>query len=147
MFLSILIMPSFQRVKSQSRGESLIEVLLVIVVLASIVALMVNLPNAMMLISKSKHLGMAREIATKQLESKRQISFDNLANDDSPISDPGIALLPQGNGTVVVEDCGESICTNSEEIKKVTVTINWIENNKNQQVILSTLIGQGGLSQ
>lgn len=140
-------MPSFQRVKSPSRGESLIEVLLVIVVLASIVALMANLPNAMMLISKSKHFGTAREIATKQLESKRQISFDNLANDDSPIDDPRISLLPQGNGTVLIEDCDESICTKSEEIKKVTVTINWTENNKNQQVILNTLIGKGGINQ
>ena len=123
------------------------EVLLVIVVLASIVVLMANLPNAMMLISKSKHFGTAREIAVKQLESKRQISFDNLANDNSPISDPRIALLPQGNGTILVEDCDVSLCTKSEEIKKVTVTVNWTENNKNQQVILDTFIGKGGLNQ
>lgn len=128
-------------------GGSLIELLLVIVLLGIVVVLMANLPNAMMLVNKSKYMGLAREVAAKQLESKRQIAYSNLANDSSPIADPRIALLPQGNGTIVVEDCDVSICTNSEDVKKVTVTVNWTENSKNQQVILQTLIGQGGLNQ
>lgn len=128
-------------------GGSLIELLLVIVLLGIVVVLMANLPNAMMLVNKSKYMGLAREVVAKQLESKRQIAYSNLANDSSPIADPRIALLPQGNGTIVVEDCDVSICTNSEDVKKVTVTVNWTENSKNQQVILQTLIGQGGLNQ
>lgn len=122
------------------KGVSLVESLLVIVVIAAIVFLMANLPNAMNLISKSKHLSLAREIAAKQIEDKRSLSFANLVNDSAAISDSRIALLPNGSGTIAVEDYEESI-------KQITATVSWKDNNKNQIVVLKTLIGEGGLNQ
>lgn len=109
--------------------------------------LMANLPNAIGLIGRSRHLGLAREIAAKQIEDKRATSYINLVNDTSSVSDPRMALLPTGSGQVLVEDCDLSICTNSENIKQITVTINWMENSKQQSVSLKTLIGEGGLNQ
>lgn len=135
---------------SAQRGVSLIESLLVVVVVGFIVALMANLPNAMNLITKSKQLSLAREISTKQLEDKRAINYVNLANstEDLKTLDSRLSLLPNGGGTVVVADCDtEKICTNGEPIKQVIVTINWKNNNKQQSVTLSTLIGKGGLNQ
>ena len=129
------------------RGVSLIESLLVIVIVASIVFLMANLPNALALVSKSKHLSLAREIALKQLEDKRMLNYDNLVNDNSPIVDSRLSLLPQGNGAVIVEDCDLQICTNGESVKQVTTTINWKDNNKAQTVTLKTMISKGGLNQ
>lgn len=131
---------------SQS-GVSLIESLLVVVVVAAIVLLMVNLPNAMTLVSKSRHLSLTREIVAKQIEDKRATSYINLVNDTTAINDSRIALLPNGSGQVVVENCDPQICTNSENIKQITVTINWKENNKPQTVSFKTLIGEGGLNQ
>ena len=63
-----------------------------------IVFLLANLPNAMMLINKSNHLSLAREIATKQIEDKRAISYANLTL-DNPSNPPAIVdsrlnLLP-----------------------------------------------------
>lgn len=148
-----MIMPSFPPGRSASdimkndRGFSLIESLLVVVMVGLIVYLLANLPNAINLINKSKHTSLAREIASKALEDKRAISYINLVNDNSPVSDSRISLLPGGGGTVVVEDCDSAICTNLENVKLVTVTINWKDIAKQQTLQFTTFIGEGGLNQ
>lgn len=128
-------------------GVSLIESLLVVIVVAAIVFLMANIPNAVILISKSRHLSLAREIAAGQIEDKRATSFINLVNDTQPISDLRVTLLPNGAGTVKAEDCSATVCTLSENLKQITVTVAWKENNKDQKVELQTLIGEGGINQ
>ncbi len=128
------------------KGVSLIESLLVVVVIGSLVFLIANIPNALMLIGKSRYVSLAREIAVKQIEDKRTINYVNLVNDNSPILDTRLSLLPEGSGTVEVEDCPPSICTNGEHIKQVTVKVNW-QGNKPQTIILKTMIGEGGINQ
>lgn len=128
-------------------GVSLVELLLTIVIVTACVFLIANLPNAFTLINKSKHLSLAREIAVKQIEDKRAISFANLVSDNSAIEDFRLSLLPGGSGTVVVEDCDPLICTNAEQAKQVTVTVSFKVGGKIQSINLKTLIGQGGLSQ
>ena len=128
-------------------GVSLIESLMVVVMVGVIVALMANLPNAMGLINKSNHLSLAREIASRQIENKRNINYANLVNDESAVVDPRMALLPNSNGTVLVEDCALEICTNEEHVKQVMVTVSWKDNNKNQTITLKTFIGEGGINQ
>lgn len=134
-------------VKLNERGFSLIESLVVIAIIGSIVFLIANIPNAMMLIGKARHVSLAREIAIKQIEDKRTINYANLVNDNSPIVDTRLSLLPQGSGTVAVEDCDAAVCTNSEHIKQVTVTVTWQDNNKTQTITLKTMIGEGGINQ
>lgn len=129
------------------KGSTLIEMLLVVVVIGSLVYLLASLPNALLLINKSKYLSIAKEIASKQIEDKRNISFSNLVNDNVTISDTRMALLPSGTGTIVVSDCDSNICTNNEKIKKVIISVTWKDNNKNQSFSLTTLISEGGLSQ
>lgn len=129
------------------KGVSLIESLLVVVVIGSIVFLMANIPNALTLINKSKHVSLAREIAVKQIEDKRTINYTNLVNNSSPIADNRLSLLPQGFGTVEVTDCDPTVCTNDEHIKQISVTINWQDNNKLQAISIQTMIGEGGINQ
>ena len=132
--------------KSQ-KGTSLIELLLVIIVIGFSVFLIANLPNALSLVTKSKHLSLAREIAAKQIEDKRAVSYVNLVSDTSNISDSRLSFLPSSTGTVTVADCDPTICINSEHIKKITVSVNWKDNNKQQAVTLDTFIGEGGINQ
>ena len=133
------------------RGVSLIESLLVVIIMGLIVFLLANIPNALGLISKSRHLSQAREIVSKQIEDKRATNYLNLADDTSPLSDSRINLLPSGSGTLLIESCesavNPSICPNGEHIKIITVTVNWKEGTKFQSVSLKTLIGEGGLNQ
>lgn len=132
---------------NSSRGVTLIELLLVVAVIGAVVFLMANLPNAMGLVNKSRHLSLAREIAAKQVEDKRTISYINLVNDEVAIADSRISLLPSGNGQVITTDCDPLICTNLERIKQVAVTVKWKEGSKDQQVSLQTFIGEGGINQ
>lgn len=132
---------------SAQRGVSLIETILVVLALGFIVILMANLPNALGLIQKSKHLGVAREIATKQIEDKRATSFINLVNGTTDISDSRMNLLPAGSGQIDISDCDPAVCTNSEAIKKIRATVTWKSSNKDQTVTLETFIGEGGLNQ
>ena len=129
------------------KGASLIEVILVVLALGVIVILMANLPNALGLITKSKHVSIAREIALKQIEDKRATSYINLVNGTNSISDSRLNLLLGGAGEVVISDCDVSICTNSEPVKLIEVKVSWTNNNKSQEVKLQTFIGEGGLNQ
>lgn len=128
-------------------GVSLLESLLVVVVVGMTVVLMANIPNALGLITKSRNLSLAREIAAKQLEGKRAINYANLVTDTTPISDTRISLLPEGAGTVTVTDCDPLVCTNGEHLKKISIILSWKDNNKTQTINLDTFIGEGGLNQ
>lgn len=132
-------------------GVSLIESLLVVVVIGSIVFLIANIPNALMLIGKSRHLSLAREIAVKQIEDKRAMNYANLVIDNSLINDTRLSLLPGGSGTVEVSDCDPSVCTNEELneelIKQVKATVSWMDNGKSQNLTIETMIGEGGINQ
>ena len=140
-------MPNVKTQIAHQAGFSLIESLLVIVLIGTMVFLLANIPNALMLVNKSRQTSLAREIAVKQIEDKRNISYENLANDNSTITDSRLSLLPQAGGTVVVEDCDVAICTHGEHLKQLTVTINWNESNKPQTITLKTMIGEGGINQ
>lgn len=129
------------------KGFSLIESLLVVAILGSVVFLFANFPNALILVTKSKHTSLAREVATKQIEDKRTINYVNLVNGLLPINDSRLGSLTQGSGTVEVSDCDPSICTNGEQIKQVKVTVIWMDNNKPQNITVQTMIGEGGINQ
>lgn len=129
------------------KGISLVEIILVVATIGFIVILMANLPNALGLVGKAKHISLARDIATKQIEDKRDISFVNLVNGTTPISDSRISLLPTGAGIIEVENCKVEICTNSEEVKHIKVTVSWMDNLKEQNIMLETFIGKEGLNQ
>ncbi len=128
-------------------GFSLVESLLVIVMIGIIIVLMANLPNAFNLINKSNHLSLAKEIASKQIEDKRTVQYVNLVNNSSLVVDSRLSLLPQGSGSILVEDCSILICTNGEHVKQITVTINWKDMSKAQTVTLKAMISEGGLNQ
>ena len=128
-------------------GFSLVESLLVIVMIGIIIVLMANLPNAFNLINKSNHLSLAKEIASKQIEDKRTVQYVNSVSNSSLVVDSRLSLLPQGSGSILVEDCSILICTNGEHVKQITVTINWKDMSKAQTVTLKAMISEGGLNQ
>lgn len=132
---------------SDDQGMSLVETLMVVVAVGFIIILLANLPNSLNLIAKSKHLSLAREIAAKQIEDKRAVTYINLANGTSAISDTRLQSLPSGAGILEVEECSVEICTNSEALKHIKVTVSWIDNLKEQSISLETFVGEGGLNQ
>ncbi len=134
-------MPAYRQ-----RGISLVELLVVVVIIGFSVLLIANIPNSINLIGEAKDESLAREIAVKQIEDERNIQYINLANGTQSVSDARLRLLAGGSGTILIEDCSSSVCTNGESVKQVTVTINW-KKIKAHSVVIKTLIGQGGVSQ
>lgn len=127
------------------KGISLVESLLASAMVGILVILLANLPNAFNLMNKSKHLSIAREIAAKAVEDKRSLGYSNLVNDTENITDLRILELPSGKGTTAIETCPAEICTSGENLKQITVTVNWQDNNKSQSAVIKTFIGETGI--
>ncbi len=126
-------------------GASLIELLLVTMAVGFMVVLIASIPNSIVLIGKSQHLSLAKEIAVKQLAAKRTQTYSNLSNGSTPIQDSRLNLLPSGTGSVTIEDCSPAVCTGSEQVKQITVAINWRDNGKDQNYQVKSMIANGGL--
>lgn len=128
-------------------GLSLVELLVVIASVGIMVLLIANIPSSINLVNKSRHQSIAREIASKVIEDTRVVTYANLANGQSAINDARLFTLPSGSGTKDIEDCPAEICTNNEDTKQLTVTINWKEVGKELNYVVKTFISSGGLGQ
>ena len=134
-----------------SKGFSLPELLLVISAVGFLVLLLGSIPNSINLIGRSRHQSIAREIIAKAIEDKRASAYINLSLGETSINDQRINLLPDGTGKILVEDCNPvnnpAICPNSENVKLITVTVNWKAAGKNQEAKVKTIFAEGGLNQ
>ena len=131
--------------KINQKASTLVELLMVIVMVGILVALLANIPPSIGLIGRSHNQSLANQIATKQIEDRRSLPYDNLSLGESAISDPRLSMLPGSSGKVLVEDCDPPVCTNQEDVKQITVTVNWQESNKPQKLEIKTLVANGGL--
>ncbi len=138
-------MPFFQQEKFQSKGVSLVEILLVIATVGFLILVIANIPPSVNLIGRSRHESLAREIASKALEDKRTTGYINLADGENNIIDSRLNLLPSSLGKTLVENCPASVCTLSENAKNVIASVKWKEEGKDREVKLQTLISEGGL--
>ena len=130
---------------NSAKGFNLIEIVLAIAVAGAIFLVIANLPSSINLIGKSKNESIAKDVAAQTIENLRGQTYVNLANGSTTITDGRISSLPGGSGTTVIEDCPTSSCPGGSEVKKVTVTVSWTQNNEPKSVILTTLISDGGL--
>lgn len=137
---------SFSRSKNQ-RGVSLVELILVIAAVAFLILLLANLPSAISSITKSQHASLARNIVNKQTDYLRKQTYANLANGTNFFSDSALSSLPHPTASYKVEDCPPAVCSNSENLKQITVTVLWTENGDNKSIEVVTLVGEGGLGQ
>lgn len=140
----------FSFLKSE-KGFSIIEILLVLMIIGFIVSLINLAPSAIGLIGSSKYESLGKEIAQKKIEDLRSLGYDNIC-DPTPnpcnenITDSRLSTLPSGTGVALVESCPSGICLNNEEIKKLTITVSWIEPEKgSKKVEMTTLISEEGL--
>lgn len=133
------------KLQVNERGISIVEVVLGLMIVVFIIMLLLNLPSSIALIGKSRQEVLAKEIVVKEIEDLRSIGYANLANGETQLVDSRLSTLPQGLGAVVVEDCPVEICTNSELVKQVTVTVTWKSSGDAKKVEVITLISEGGL--
>lgn len=131
----------------KERGVSLIELVLVIAAVGFLALLVSNLPSSISSINKSRHASLARDIAGKQIEYLRRLTYANLSEGAESFFDSGLSNLPGALATYEVEACSPEICPNQEGAKEVKVKVSWNESGDNKSVELTTIIGEGGLGQ
>ena len=133
------------KISNFQKGFSFVEIILVLMIAGSIILLITNLPSSARLVGSSKYESMAKEIASRKIEELRSATYSNLTNGTTIVNDSRLSSLPSGSSQVVISDCLPSVCTGNEQIKQVSVTINWVDAGKNNKVAISTFIASGGL--
>lgn len=129
------------------KGFSLVEILLVVAALSFLALLIGTLPSSVSSINKSQHTGIARDVATKQMEYLRKQTYSNLSNGTVPFASSDLSLLTGAAAIYIIADCDAITCSRGEKAKKVTVKVSWKEVGDNKQIELTTLIGEGGIGQ
>lgn len=129
------------------KGVSLVELVLVTAAVVVLALLIGNLPSSVASINKSRHLSIAREVASKQIESLRKQTYQNLSNGTISFTDAKLSSLSQAAASYEINDCPISLCALSEEAKQVKVRVSWNELGDNKEVELTTIISQGGIGQ
>lgn len=132
-------------VLSAAEGFTLMEIVLTGMVAIFLSLLVANLPSSIRLVGISSRVSIAKDILGAKLEEIRSISFDNLANGDLPFTDLRLNKLPEGSGTYSISDCPDTICTNSEQVKKLFIQVKWKEGGNHKTSEITTLLTKGGL--
>ncbi len=129
------------------RGFSLVEVMLFLMIVGFIILLIVNIPNSIELIGKTRRLNLAKEVVSQRIESLRLSGYENLpSNGTLSFTDVRLSTLSSGAGEVIVEDCPSSACFLGEtNIKQVKVSVKWKEEGKDKSLDVTTLITEGGI--
>ncbi len=126
-------------------GLSLVEVIIAVFLIGAIALVIANIPNAINLVTGSQSESRAREVAAGVLEDARFSGYDNLANGTTAINNSKLNSLTNMAGAVTISDCPPEICTQSEQVKKVSVLISWTENQEPKNITVVTLVSKGGL--
>lgn len=127
----------------------MIELVLVVAAIGFLALLIGNLPSSISSINHSRHLSLARDIASKEVDFLRKETYSGLTatTDPVPFTDPALGELSQPTAVYEVTDCSSEVCTNDEKIKNIKVKISWNEQGDKKTVELATLIAEGGLDQ
>lgn len=131
--------------KLNLKGFSLVEIIIGIFIVGLIVLVVGNIPNAINLVTSSQSDSKIREIAAKKMEDIRLLGYDSLANGTTPINDSRLDSLANSSAHTVIGDCPASVCSGSEAIKEVKITISWSEKGEPKTYQLVTLVGKDGL--
>lgn len=128
---------------TSTRAFSLIEIILVVTVVGLIIIVLSNVPSSLGLIGNSGSESAAKEIAIQSIENTRSKGFDNLADGITQINDSRLNTIPSGSGQITIAPC--PVCSNGEDIKKVSVTVTWKQSGKDKNISFDTLVAKGGL--
>lgn len=135
--------------RTNQRGVSLVELILVVMAIAFLALMIANLPSSISSINKSRNMSLARDIASKKIEYFREQEFSTLLNETNSFMDDSLLKLPLGQASYEITNCPESVCSEdvSSKIKQVKVFVLWRESGEEKKVELTTLLGEEGLGQ
>ncbi len=137
-----------KREKKKEEGFTLIEVLITMMILSGVMtALLSCFIYGLNIISRMKQTALATQIIQEQLEDLRDKTYDEVVNlGTSTFDNAGLDQLStwsgceEASGGIVVES------SEGDDIKKVTVTVQWIYRGRAQREDLVTFITRDGIN-
>ncbi len=136
-----------KRKKNKEEGFTLIEVLVTMVILSGVLtALLSCFIYGLNIISRMKQTAIATQIIQEQLEDIRDKTYDEIVSLETSFSNDRIDQLSTSSGC---EDASGGVAVESSEgddIKKITVTVQWTYRGRAQSEDLVTFITREGIN-
>ena len=123
------------------KGFTLIEVIIALALIVVTVTLLGVALSSLPLTKRARNQNLAYHIAAKKIEELRNTAFTSLPS-PGPFSDPGLSDLASSTASFTITDYA-----GSAQIKKISISVNWYEQNQTRNVLLETLISNSGLNQ
>ena len=123
------------------RGFTLIEILLALIFILVIIAILFSASGTFTTSRSSNLQSIAAKIASREIETLRNTSFDSLPS-SGPISDSDLSKLPSGTASRTILDYGSPA---DPKIKQVSIQVNWTFNGAPREIKMDTLISENGL--
>lgn len=139
---SLLAYRKKHRNQLPSPGFTIIEVLIALIFIAMIVTITLSTGLNFNRILRFNLQSAAVKIASGELETLRTKSFAEIEALPSSgnVLDPDLTKLPQSTATRAVADF-----EGNPDVKSITVTVTWTENNVAKNIKMTTLISRYGL--
>ena len=136
-----------KRKKKKEEGFTLIEVLVTMAILSGVLtALLSCFIYGLNIISRMKQTAVATQIIQEQLENIRDKTYDEILSLGTSFDNAGLDQLNTWSGC---EDASGGVAIESSEgddIKKVTVTVQWTYRGRAQREDLVTFITREGIN-
>ena len=127
--------------KKKEEAFTLMEVLITIFLLAIVLLTLITVfVYGFNLLSRTKQVNLATQIAHEEVEIIRNMTFDNIASLGTSFTNAKLSNLLNSQGTVAVEDSIGS------DIKKVTVTVTWDYRGVQLKKDVVTLVAREGIN-
>lgn len=117
---------------------TLVEVIFSVALIGFILVIYAASLNLAPLIKSTRHQNVAYHLALKHMEQLRNTEFSALPPSGSLI-DADLSLLPAGTAQLTISD--EAV-----GLKRITVTVSWLEGGGSESASLDTLIFENGLN-
>ncbi len=136
-----------KREKKKEEGFTLIEVLITMMILSGVMtALLSCFIYGLNIISRMKQTAVATQIIQEQLEDIRDMTYDDIVSLGSSFDNAGFEQLSTWSGC---EEASGAIAVESslgDDIKKITVTVQWTYRGRAQREDLVTFITREGIN-
>ena len=135
--------------KTNKKGFALIDVLVAIVLIGAAVIVIGVVQPTLRVSRLSYSYVIANTIAQTKLDELRATGFANLANQaNTSFTDTNLSQLLDGSANYTIADYdADGDSTVEDDIKVITVVVNWTEGGQSKNRTLSTLAARTGLVQ
>lgn len=136
-----------KRKKKKEEGFTLIEVLVTMVILSGVLtALLSCFIYGLNIISRMKQTAMATQIIQEQLEEIRDKNYDEVVSLGTSFTHDGLTTLSNWSGCAGATGAVAVESSEGDDIKKVTVTVQWTYRGQTQREDIVTFITREGIN-